>query len=361
MSKKVAVVAFTASGKERIEDLKAAFAEFSKDSGEEWIVNDVFKPEDLKKWCLDAFTGSDALIFVSAMGIAVRTIAPYIIKKTVDPAVLVMDDLGKNLISVLSGHIGGANELTNELAGRLGANPVITTSSDVHGKLSVDSWAVKNDLIITDMECAKKVAVEIVEGRKVGLYCDCDILGQVPSELVLLDDSADAAGISWCIVISDKRLTETPSFLRDYNIMWLIPKINVLGIGCKKGKPMSDIADGVEKVLGEARIDRRSVCSVASIDLKAKEEGLLAFAEYLNVPTDFYSEEELKYVPGKFEFSGFVQDITGVDNVCERAAVKEVIKTDPEADRESCLVVSKKKCDGVTVAVASKKGCISFE
>ncbi len=361
MSKKVAVVAFTASGKERIEDLKKAFEGLSKDSGEEWIVNDAFKPEDLKKWCLDAFTGSDALIFVSAMGIAVRTIAPYIIKKTVDPAVLVMDDLGKNLISVLSGHIGGANELTNELAGRLGANPVITTSSDVHGKLSVDSWAVKNDLFITDMECAKKVAVEIVEGRKVGLYCDCEIEGQVPSELVLLNDSADAAGISWCIVISDKKLTETPEFLRDYNIMWLIPKINVLGIGCKKGKPMGDISDGVEKVLGEARIDRRSVCSVASIDLKAKEEGLLAFAEYLNVPTDFYSEEELKNVPGKFEFSGFVQDITGVDNVCERAAVKEVMKTQPDATRESCLVVSKKKCDGVTVAVASKKGCISFE
>ena len=361
MSKRVAIVAFTASGKERIEELKEAFAAISRESGEEWIVSETFKPGALKGWCLDAFTKNDALIFISALGIAVRSIAPFLVKKTVDPAVLVMDDLGENIISVLSGHIGGANELTLELSKRLGAHAVITTSSDVHGKLAVDSWAVKNGLVITDMESAKKVAMEIVEGRKVGLYCDCEIKGQVPPELVLLDGENDASGINWCIVISDKKLTDSPAFSRDLNIMWLIPKTNVLGIGCKKGKAMKDIKEGVEKVLSEAGIDIRSIFGISSIDLKAREEGLLAFAESLDVPVSFYSEEDLKNVPGKFEFSGFVQDITGVDNVCERAAVKEVRKTDVSADRESSLIVSKKKCDGVTVAVASKKGCISFE
>lgn len=361
MSKRVAIVAFTASGKERIEELKEAFVRISRESGEEWIVNETFKPGALKGWCLDAFTKNDALIFVSALGIAVRTIAPFLVKKTVDPAVLVMDDMGENIISVLSGHIGGANELTLELSKHLGAHPVITTSSDVHGKLAVDSWAVKNNLVLTDMEAAKKVAMEIVEGRKVGLYCDCEIKGQVPPELVLLDGENDASGINWCIVVSDRKLTSVPAFSRELNIMWLIPKVNVLGIGCKKGKAMGDIRDGVEGVLKDAGIDIRSVTSIASIDLKAREEGLLAFAESLDVPANFYSEEDLKNVPGKFEFSGFVQDITGVDNVCERAAVKEVRKTDPEADRETCLIVSKKKCDGVTVAVAAKKGCISFE
>lgn len=361
MSKRVAIVAFTASGKERIEELKEAFAAISRESGEEWIVSESFKPGALKGWCLDAFTKNDALVFVSALGIAVRSIAPFLVKKTVDPAVLVMDDLGENIISVLSGHIGGANELTLELSKRLGAHPVITTSSDVHGRLSVDSWAVKNGLVITDMESAKKVAMEIVEDRKVGLYCDCEIQGQVPPELVLLDGENDASGINWCIVVSDRKLTDSPAFSRDLSIMWLIPKTNVLGIGCKKGKAMKDIRDGVDRVLAEAGIDIRSVCGISSIDLKAREEGLLAFAESLDVPVSFYSEEDLKNVPGKFEFSGFVQDITGVDNVCERAAVKEVRKTDVSADRESCLIVSKKKCDGVTVAVASKKGCISFE
>ena len=362
MGKKCAAVAFSASGKERIGDIERAFAAIKDKGGEEWTLEFTMKPKDLKEWCAEAFTENDAIIFVGALGIAVRTIAPFIVKKTIDPAVIVMDDMGVNIISVLSGHIGGANDLTRALAAEMGANPVITTASDVHGKIAIDSWAVKNGLYITDMECAKKVAMEIVEGRKVGLYCDCDIKGNVPEDLVLLEEASDfVKGIKWCIIISDRKISSLKDSLREYNILWLIPKVNVVGIGCKKGKSERDINAAVIDTLSEHGIDPRSVYAISSIDLKCGEPGLLGFSEYMNIPSFFYSGDELKKVPGEFDMSDFVFGVTGVDNVCERAAIRKIMEVDPEAGRDRNLVVSKKKCEGVTVAVAGKRGCISFE
>ncbi|MBR5337718.1 MAG: cobalamin biosynthesis protein [Lachnospiraceae bacterium] len=362
MIKKCAAVAFSASGKKRIGDIERAFAAIKDKGGEEWTLTYVMKPNDLKGWCQEVFPENDAIIFVGALGIAVRTVAPLLVNKTIDPAVIVMDDMGLNVISVLSGHIGGANELTRLLAAEMGANPVITTASDVHGKIAVDSWAVRNNLYITDMECAKKVAMEIVEGRKVGLYCDCDILGQVPDELVLLEEASDfVKDIKWCIIISDRKISSLKEALREYNILWLIPKNNVVGVGCKKGKSERDINAAVIDTLSENSIDPRSVYAISSIDLKCGEPGLLGFSEYMNIPSFFYPGDELKKVPGEFDMSDFVFGVTGVDNVCERAAIRKIMEDDPEASRDRNLVVPKKKCEGVTVAVAGKRGCVSFE
>ncbi len=362
MSKKAAAVAFSASGKERIGDIERAFKEIKEKGGEEWELTSAFKPRNLKEWCREVFPENDAVIFIGALGIAVRTIAPFIVKKTVDPAVICMDDMGVNIISVLSGHIGGANDLTKVLASGMGANPVITTASDVHGKIAIDSWAIKNRLYITDMECAKSVAMEIVEGRKVGLYTDCEIRGRVPDELVVLDEGSDAIDqIKWVVIITDKKISSMKGSMKDYNILWLIPQKNVLGIGCKKGKALKDIDLAVLDILEKRGIDIRSIYGIASIDLKCSEPGLLGYSEYMNIPTTFYPATELEKIPGDFDRSAFVEGITGVDNVCERAAIRLVMEDEPNATREKNLVVPKQKCEGVTVAIASKKGSISFE
>ena len=110
------------------------------------------------------FQASDVLIFVGACGIAVRAIAPHIHDKQTDPAVVSLDELGRFVIPLLSGHIGGANALAVRLAAALGATAVVTTATDVNGRFSVDTWAASQGLFIDDMRAAKAVSAAILEG-----------------------------------------------------------------------------------------------------------------------------------------------------------------------------------------------------
>ncbi|MBE6013823.1 MAG: cobalamin biosynthesis protein CbiG [Lachnospiraceae bacterium] len=362
MSKKVSVVAFTEPGLLRMTEVETAFLNINERCGEDWIITCSFKPENLKEWCAEAFAEADCIFFVCATGIAVRTIAPFLISKTKDPAVLVMDDLGLNLVALISGHIGGANELAGLLAADLEAHPVITTSSDVHGKIPIDAWAIKNNLYITDMIAAKKVAMELVEGRRVGLYCDCGIVGMVPEELVLLDGEEDLPeDVKWSVVITHKILSKDISQVRKKNILWLIPRLNAIGVGCKRGKTCKEIEAAVKMTLEDAGIDMRSIGKMASIDIKSVEDGLQEFAMEYNIPLSFFSGKELDKLPGDFQESDFVKGITGVDNVCERAAIMAILRDEPGASRDKNLLVPKNRCHGVTVAVAGKKGSIIFE
>ena len=122
-------------------------------------------PEKSAEFYKEKFNSSEALIFVGSCGIGVRLIAPYIKSKLTDPAVLVVDELGKFVIPLLSGHIGGANELAKKLAEKIGALPVITTATDINGKFSVDSWAKAQGLQISDMKKAKEISAAILEGN----------------------------------------------------------------------------------------------------------------------------------------------------------------------------------------------------
>ena len=130
----------------------------------------------------------------------------------------------------------------------------------------------------------------------------------------------------------------------------LIPKALHLGIGCRKGTPMETIREAVDEVLKAHNIDRRAIKCAASIDLKAEESGLLAFCQEWKLPVTFYSAEELKAIPGDFIPSAFVQSITGVDNVCERAALIGAEK----------LIVKKTARNGVTVALAEEHWEVHF-
>ena len=284
------------------------------------------------------FAWADALVFVGSAGIAVREIAPHVTDKRTDPAVIVIDELGRFVIPLLSGHIGGANALAGKLAASLAATPVITTATDINGKFSVDAWAAKNGYVIDSMAAAKAVSAAILE-EPVPLQSDFPIAGKLPEGVVNGSHGNVGILISWAIK------QPFPCTLR------LIPRVLHLGIGCRRGIDEAAIRSAVEKTLADYQIDSRGVCCVASIDLKADEAGLLAYCRSMNWPIRFYSAEELQKAEGVFTSSAFVRDVTGVDNVCERAALLGA----------ETLLVKKTACNGVTVAVAAEHLEISFE
>ena len=284
------------------------------------------------------FNDVDAMVFVGSVGIAVREIAPHVRDKATDPAVVSIDELGQFSVPLLSGHIGGANDLALALAETIGATPVITTATDINKKFSVDAWAARKGLVIASLSRAKAVSAAILE-QNVPLKSDFSIVTNLPNGVVLADYGDVGIRIS---VFKDEPYERT---------LRLIPKVLHLGIGCRKGTPTEAIREAVERVLQEYNIDRRAIKCVASIDLKKEEPGLLEFCAERKLPVQFYAAGELKAVPGAFTPSDFVQSITGVDNVCERSALVGAKE----------LIVRKTAMNGVTVALAAEHMEVRFE
>lgn len=347
IKKKAAIVFFTSGGKNLAERIRNSFfEEFSKNS---WELSVTDRPIPFGGWMKQNFQTLDLLIFIGAVGIVVRGMAPYLKDKKTDPAVVAMDEKGKFVISVLSGHLGGANFYAERLAEKLHAVPVITTASDVTGKIAIDVFAKENDLFITSMDQAKLCAARIVSGLPVSFHCSGCVTGKVPPELGASLEQAD-----FHVLVSPHRQEEREDLLH------LIPKAFVLGIGCKKGTGEEQIARRIEEELQKTGIDLRSIFSVATIDLKKEETGLLDYCQKRNLPLHFYSAQELMEAKGSFSSSSFVRGITGADNVCERAAFLEAGRNGKNAS-EQCFVTKKSGKDGVTVAIMKIDWSISFE
>lgn len=297
----------------------------------------------LNDWAREMFASMDALIFIGATGIAVRAIAPLVQDKFYDPAVLVMDELGQFCIPLLSGHVGGANELAETISQLTGSQAVITTATDVNHQFAVDVFARKNGLKIADRELAKEISAELLTGRKVGFFTDFLWNGTLPKGLC----EGQFCDRNIRITINTDSLkdrSETCSGEKD--ILRLVPPVIILGIGCRKGTPAGQIQAAIHQLLKEQNLHPLSIAAVATIDLKKEEPGLLAAAKALQIPVICYSSEELAAVPGDFAESAFVKQITGVGNVCERAALKAA------RERGGYLVCHKTVYDGVTVAAA---------
>ena len=284
----------------------------------------------------------DALIFIGACGIAVRAIAPLVVSKTSDPAVIVLDEQGKHVISLLSGHIGGANDLARRIAGYTGGEAVITTATDVNNRFSVDAWAAKHDCIIDSMTLAKEYAAAILT-RDLPLVSDFELVGALPGGVFIGSEGTCGALIS----------VKTDAAPFDITLR-LIPRILHIGIGCKRGTPKEKVAAAITHALAANHLNPRAVKYVASIDVKRNEEGLLAWRREQQLPVSFYSAEELNAVAGEFSHSEYVFKTVGTGNVCDRAAVRS-------AGDGAQLLVSKMIMDGVTVGVAQEKWSVSFE
>lgn len=290
---------------------------------------------------LPSYTGtvfdSDALVYVGATGIAVRAIAPHVASKRSDPAVICLDEAGQFVIPILSGHIGGANRLSRELAAFIGAVPVITTATDVNGRFSVDTWATEHGMAIGSMALAKRVSAEILI-RDIPFWSDAERPASLPEGLIW----SDSGGVGICVSTRDLHPFE--------NTLQLVPKALVLGIGCRRGTSKEAIKAAIDSVFGKHHLKAEAVAGVASIDLKADEAGLVACCREHGWPMKFYTADELNAVEGSFTKSAFVQTTVGVDNVCERAA----------AASGGRIIIPKTAANGVTVAVAELKWGIEF-
>ncbi len=356
---------------------------------------------NLREWCAKHFFQEDALIFIGAAGIAVRGIAPFVTDKKTDPAVLVIDEQGNFVISLLSGHLGGANELTGKIADFLKAMPVITTGTDVNHTFAVDVFAKKNHLLLDSMQSAKEIAAALIDRKEVFFWSELPVTGEIPSGLkVVTQNEPEKQQDAFCqpkepisviavtvheeetwkknwivpqngetecvfskVYFSDRISKYSFRISKDsISLLRLIPKIVHLGIGCRKKTPKEQIILQVEKVMKQCGLDWRAVASVASIDLKQNEIGLLEFCQAYQLPFHVYSAAQLQEVEGNFTPSSFVGTITGVDNVCERAAALDCIKQSRKEERteeqkeESETILAVETRNGETVASRKQRG-----
>lgn len=329
--KNINIISFTKQGQSLALKLKELYSNASL-YGKEEKENIKRIDKDIKTFTGDIFYESDLIIFISAIGIAVRSIAPYIISKDKDAAVIVIDDTAKYVIPLLSGHIGGANKYAQEIADFLHSEAVITTSTDRNNKFAVDNFAVNNNLYIKDFTKIKEVSSRILNGENVGFYSDYKVCGILPKGLV-----ADMH--QECGIVISKDINKLPFPIT----MQLIPKEYVLGIGAKKGADYNNLYEFVESSLKKYNITYEEILAVVSIDIKKDEEAIIKLAKEYNVPFITYSSEVLQNVAGDFNKSDFVKKVTGVDNVCERAV---------KAYNENIEMVMKKIAyNGVTLAI----------
>lgn len=287
------------------------------------------RPLELSTWVEQHFHTGNGLVFVGAAGIAVRAIAPHVQSKTTDPAVVVVDDQGDFAVSLLSGHLGGANDLARQAASAIGAVPVITTATDRVGRFPVDQWARVQGLTVRNPEAIKSVSARILSGKTVRVFSEIPISGTAPSGVQLVEEPP------FDVILS---IHQT-----DGNALHLVPAIGVLGVGCKQGTTKETLDRVFGAFLRQNQLCREAIAGVTSIDRKASELGLLAFCAAINVPFETYSAEALKQVPGHFHHSEFVDRTVGVDNVCERSSV---------LGSGGPLYLPKYAADGVTMALS---------
>ncbi len=266
------------------------------------------KSGGLNCWTKARFASCDGLIFISSCGIAVRAIAPYVQSKTKDPAVVVVDELGTYCISLLSGHLGGANRLAEEISHLISACPVITTATDLNSVFAVDLWAEKQGLFIVNPERIKWVSSRLLDGQPLKLQSSFLISDKLPVGLTV--GTAD----QYDILVSYQAHVRAEA-------LQLVPPVITLGVGCKRNTKAEKLEQAYDLILNKLNVHPSAVKRVCSIDLKAREPGILEFCRRHSFPYYTYSPAELAALPGIFSGSDFVKSVTGVDNICERSAV----------------------------------------
>lgn len=294
----------------------------------------------------ETFTAYKGHVFVCATGIAVRTIAPHLRSKASDPAVVVLDETGRFAVSLLSGHLGGANDLTLAVARAVGATPVITTATDATGLPAVDTLARRRGLAVAEASGIKHVSAALLEGRKAVLFDPEDRLGA-------RDDPALAAHFEH---VSDPALLDArqpsvwahwkrpPARLRTGRLLALHPRVLVAGVGCRRGTRSDEIMTALNSALERRSLAVESLGRLASIDLKASEPGLVAAADELGLALATFPAAELERVDAPNP-SARVKAEVGSASVAEASAL---LAAGPGAR----LVVPKEKHGRVTVAVA---------
>jgi len=309
-------------------------------------------PKNVHVWLYDHFFSDDAIVFIGAVGIAVRLIAPLIQSKGKDPAVVVVDETGKWAISLLSGHTGGANDLARRIASGIGAEAIVTTVADIRGRFAVDAFAANNDMFIGDMELAKEVSSAALGDRPIGFYADplFPIDGTAPQELTVFPADTEPFDEETCGERPGLGISVTLDKEKKYfeNNLALVPRAVVLGVNCRKGVEPAEMERFLFNFLDASGVSLEAVAKVTSIDLKIQEPAIRIFCRKYDLPYETYTAQQLIRVPGRFSASSFVLKTIGVDNVCERSAVLGAMNRELPGK----LIVEKKTYNGMTAALA---------
>jgi len=325
---KYAVVTFTEKG-DQIAKILASRFNIDLFSKKQQID---FNFKEVSKKIMEAYKG---IIFISSTGIAIRAIAPYIKNKDTDPAVLVIDNSCKYVISLLSGHLGGANELTLEVSRLLEARPIITTATDNLGISAPDMIAKDNGLIIEDLKKAKQIAALLVEGRKIGFF---DEKGIIKTPAGYSSNLEDISGLL-CICSS-----ESIKSLNDHHViptLKLIRRNIVLGIGCRKDFSSEKMQLAVLRKLKEYNIDIRAIKSIATVTVKKDEIAIKSLVDYFKCQLNIFTIEDIGNIQYKFCGSDFVEKTIGVSAVCEPCVELSGAR----------IIKNKMKLDGMTLCI----------
>ncbi|MHB0883553.1 cobalt-precorrin 5A hydrolase [Paenibacillus sp. SEL1] len=357
MSNPFAAVAITKHGVEMVRNLGASFP------GTDVYYMSKFERGDEQERGIQLFEGSvklilpdlfkqyNGIILFISLGAVVRMIAPILVDKKVDPAVVVIDDRGEHVISVLSGHLGGANELTRHVAAVLGARAVITTASDVQGTIPVDMFGRELGWVVDSFDKATPVSAAVVNEEPVALIQETGERNwwrydkPVPGHIKVYASTAEALQepFNAALVVSDRLLEpEEEQQLLSNGVLYR-PKSLVLGIGCNRGTALEELEAGVLDTLQELRLSVKSVRNIATIDLKKDEEGLLALCAKYGWELVTYTPSELNTVqlPNPSET---VFKYTGAYGVSEPSALLS-----SGADH---WLLEKKKSGNMTLSVA---------
>lgn len=300
------------------------------------------------------FASCQALVFIMAAGIVVRSIAPFLQHKSHDPAVVVMDEKGRFAISLLSGHLGQANKLAQDLADCMGGTPVITTATDVNDLVAVDMLAERMGCAIGDFEAAKTITAMMLEGKTIGCLVEQgvaeeagnrlqieisqrrqilykDIIGDIAAsgqKLIWFEENQrheaqaetdpKAHGFqasekidAWIIISMDPpKPTTQPS-------IWLVPKMLSLGIGCRRGKSFEELYEFAHRKASSLGVPLQSIGKIGTALIKSDEAGILQLGKALHADMHFYPNEDIQNVESKFEGSQFVLETLGVTGVSE--------------------------------------------
>ncbi len=321
---KVSVLAITKNGVNIAAKLKEIFPNWnvyapSKFSNDKKII---WYSEPTSEKIIELFKNNKALICIFSLGAVIRLIAPYLKDKKNDPAVIVIDDKTNFVISVLSGHLGGANELTQTIAEKLNAMPVITTAADVNKTIAVDllgknlGWKIDNDSTVT------KISAHMVNEEKIGVYQDAGKtkwFKELPKNVKIYDNLEDLkeSNSKGHLIISDKIMND--NFLKD-SVIYRPPTL-VIGIGLHWETSKQKIKDGIDICLTKFNLSPKSIAKLVSIKKPSDVQGLIDIGKEMGVPVEYVDKEELShvYVPNP---SKTVKAFEGTSSVSEAAAIK---------------------------------------
>ena len=323
---------------------------------------DIYNKENFKENLRAGFGRYDSLVCIMATGIVVRILAPLIVHKTSDPAVVVLDQKGKYAISLLSGHLGGANDLAREMAVISDGEAVITTATDVAGELSFDTFAKKHDMAIENIGQLKHISGALLSGKKVNVFTDknaAELYPELAKEqkrgmiaILPLSEFFKTYAIESNIpaVVIDERLFVSNSTVpQAAPVLYLRPCTICAGIGCKRNMEQKPIEEALLQTLKEEGIHPFSLKCIATIPLKSDEPGIIGTAANLNVPLQIIPTEEIENLDISqlgIQTSEFVASQTGVLSVSTACSYL--------ASSKGTILRDKAKYKGITIALSKE-------